>query len=55
VGEIGGDVRLELKMSMRMKEMVRIRKTKHLKLGRVDIDDLGVKEDMRGTEGVGMV
>jgi hypothetical protein len=37
VGEIGDDVSLGLKMSMRMKE------------------DLGVKEDMRGTEGVGMV
>ena len=43
-----------LKMSMRMKEMVRMRKTEHLKLGRVDIDELGVKEDMSGTHGVGM-
>ena len=49
MGEIGDDVRLRLKMSMRMKEIVRMRKTWHLKLGRVDIDELGVKEDLRRT------
>ena len=45
---------LELRMGIRMESLVRMMKSKHLKLDWVDIEELGMEEALGQTQGVEM-